>query len=269
MTLPVLAEHLQQRGGSGDLVGKELLWHVKESIKGAPRSHQRMIGPSEIGDPCARRIAYKLLGTAELAERPPAWPATVGTGVHLWLADAFTPHEVETGQERWFVETKLVVGQVDGEDVTGTCDLYDRDTATVIDWKTTSKAKIGKLRHGTAIDERYLVQINLYARGWKLLGHPVDQVMIVYLPRDGQLADAYVWHDEYREDVALNALERLHGISTIVTTFGVDALDLIPTTESYCLHCSYLRTGSSHLGEGCPGDPAMLTPTAAITVRGA
>jgi hypothetical protein len=267
MSLPLLDARLQQRHGDPNLIGKELIWQISDTIKHDPRSMQRTLGPSEIGDPCARRIAYKLLQTSEVRERPPNWPATVGHGVHLWLADAFAPIEVDQGQERWFVETKLVVGEIDGHDIKGSCDLYDRVTATVIDWKTTSKAKIEQYRK-RGPGNLYRAQINLYGRGWRRIGQPVDTVMIVFLPRDGGLDDAYVWHEAYDDQCAVDALTRLQGIARLVGIFGVDALGMLPTTEAYCLHCPYLRFNSSNLAEGCPGDPATLQPRAVLTVEG-
>ena len=60
--LPAYPEHLQARGGSADLLKRELMHVIEDAIVNHPRSLQKRIGPSEVGHPCPRRIAYTLLG---------------------------------------------------------------------------------------------------------------------------------------------------------------------------------------------------------------
>jgi hypothetical protein len=262
-----LDQHLIMRAGDPALVGQELLWYIAQAIEHAPRSQQVMIGPSEIGNPCRRRIAYKLLAMPSTQQSAPAWKATVGTSVHAFLADVFAGVEAETGVERFYVETELIIGEVAGELIKGTCDLYCRCMALVGDWKTTSNAKlIDYRRHGPTAQQ--IDQVHLYGRGWRRLGLPVDHVMLVFLPRDGELRDSYVWHAPYDDKIATAALERLAGIKQLVDTFGTAALSMLPTTEAYCLQCPYFKINSSRLDQGCPGDPAMLEPRpAAIRVK--
>src|SRR5215213_10027970 len=114
-------------------VATDYLTAITSAILTAPRSLQKAPGPSELGSPCARRIAYKLLGMPRNDQRP-NWKATVGTGVHLWLAEAFAADNER--QPRWLIETKVGVGLADRHNITGHCDLYDLQTHTLIDHKT-------------------------------------------------------------------------------------------------------------------------------------
>ena len=45
-----------------DVLASELLAIVHDAIVGQPRSRQKRIGPSELGNPCDRRIGYRLAG---------------------------------------------------------------------------------------------------------------------------------------------------------------------------------------------------------------
>lgn len=69
-----------------------LMAAIRHKIHHHPRSQQKRIGPSEIGNPCDRRIGYKLLGHPE-RERGDAWKPTVGTAVHAWIDEALTDED--------------------------------------------------------------------------------------------------------------------------------------------------------------------------------
>lgn len=241
------------------LFADEYLHAIGNAIVNSPRSLQRSIGPSEIGSPCNRRIGYRLLGHPE-REVPPNWKATVGTGAHLWLETAFDGYNLNhahllDGQERFYIETKVSVGEVNGIEILGSCDLYDRITHTVVDHKTTGPTRlVDYRRHGPG--EQYRIQAHLYGRGWQRAGLPVQTVMIAFLPRNGELADAYIWHEPYDEQIAIGALERLAGIDLTVKALGYDALPHLATTDHFCTYCPYFAHKSDDLSNGCPGDPA-------------
>ena len=56
----------------------------------APRSKQVVIGPSEIGHECVRRISYKLLDWEKVNESQGGnWIAQIGTAIHSHLAACF------------------------------------------------------------------------------------------------------------------------------------------------------------------------------------
>jgi hypothetical protein len=252
-----LPANFTQPGGTA--FPDEYLYAISQAITNHPRSLQRSIGPSEIGTPCSRRIGYKLLNHPE-QEKPPNWLATIGTGAHMWLESAFDGYNLEhapllDGQERFYIETKVSVGEANGVEVKGCCDLYDRVTHTVVDHKTVGPTQLVKYkRHGPG--EQYRIQAHLYGRGWQRAGLPVSTVMIAFLPRNSPLADAYIWHEPYDEQVALDGLQRLAGISLVTEALGDDALPLLPTADAWCPHCPFFKAGSTDLKGGCPGDPS-------------
>lgn len=269
-SLPVaiepLPEALTQRGGTPDLLAAELRGVINAAIANHPRTLQKAIGPSELGHPCARRVGYKLSGHDEVNAVPQdaqPWLPTIGVAVHAWLEDAFTAANTtspvrQAGHSRWLVEARVAVGKLAGVEITGSMDLYDRVTATVIDHKIVGPTTLRKYK-AQGPGEQYRTQIHLYGRGATRRGLPVDTVMIAFLPRNGELRDAYFWHEPYDEQVALATLQRAEGIALATTALGVDALAQLATADAYCTRCPFYRAGSQDLAAGCPGDPEART----------
>lgn len=241
----------------GEAFTQEYLDAIVDAIVNSDRSLQKTPGPSELGIPCNRLLGYKLLGIPE-RPRVPAWKATVGTGTHMWLETAFDRYNLQNaihldGQERFYIETKVSVGEVNGIEITGNCDLYDRVTGTVVDHKTCSPTALKNYQRDGPPGQ-YRIQAHLYGRGWIRAGLPVNRVMIAFLPRNGELADAYIWSEKYNEAIAVQALERLAGIQIATQSLGVAALKLLPTEVHYCTRCPYFLHKSTDLERGCPGD---------------
>lgn len=252
--------HLEQRGGSPDLVKAELLHLIKATVNNHPRSLQRRIGPSEVGHPCARRIGYKLLDIDENPSDDTPWLPTIGTAVHAWLEDAFTQANAAHDHARWLTELRVDVGSIAGTAITGSCDLYDRVTATAVDWKIVGPTQLTKYK-AKGPGGQYRDQIHLYGRGLTRRGLPVDNVAIAFLPRNGELSSAYIWHEAYDENVALAALQRAEGIATAVAALGVAALPHLPTADAFCHRCPFFKAGSTDLESGCPGHPTSKANT--------
>lgn len=269
MAIGPLPEQLSMIGSSPDLTIDELETLINKAITNHPRSQQVAIGPSEIGQPCGRRIAYKLLGHPE---RPsdPAWLPTIGTAVHAWLEDVLledNKHWIATcGHPRWYTETRVNVGTINGIDITGSADVYDRVTATVVDWKIVGPSTLRTYKaHGPG--DQYRSQGHLYGRGFTRAGLPVDRIMIAFLPRNAPLDNAYYWHEPYDEQIALDALDRANGIALGAALLGHQVLDQLPAVESYCRNCPYLNAGSTDLATGCPGaETAVAKAAPALTL---
>ncbi|MGH3503175.1 MAG: hypothetical protein ACRDQA_20110 [Nocardioidaceae bacterium] len=238
----------------------ELEWLIGDAIRNHPRSRQKKLGPSEIGVPCARRLGYKLTDTLPVNERDTAWKPTVGTAVHTWLESAFKRANriLDPDNPRFLLEHRVEVGETGGQTIDGSCDLFDRVTRTVVDWKIVG---VGALRKyaSNGPGEQYRTQAHAYGRGWQRRGLTPRYVAIYFLPQNGELTDAYVWHEPYDETIAVKALERLDGITTLVSDLQSAALPLLPTADAWCVYCPWFMPASTVITEACPGHPGAVT----------
>lgn len=266
------------RRGNPDELKLELLDIVAHDIDTTPRNLQKEIGPSAVGSPCARKVGYGLLQIPKLNPiAEPNWKAYVGQGVHLNLEGAMDRYNLANAvsighAERFYVETELQVGEIAGVPLRGHCDAYDRVTATVIDWKTCGPSMLKHYKASPDPGSTYRSQAHLYGRGWSLyMGLPVDRVMLVFFPRQGELRDAHVWHEPYDEGVAIEALDRATAITTTLRALGPEAgLYVLPAVEDYCSHCDWFFPGGSPTGSllgGCPGQLVAQQPAPALTME--
>lgn len=181
-----------------------------------PRSKQQAIGPSEIGDPCDRRIGYRLANIPEVNTRFDPWAGIVGTALHSWLEKAVSVWCQEHGSSDWHTETTLILNEF----VEGHADLYNSQYQAVIDWKSASQDVLRRAElHGPS--EGYMVQTHLYGYMFEQAGFPVSRVALVFLPRAGRLSDMYVWSTTYDRSVAENALNRMYGIAQQVVDLDI------------------------------------------------
>lgn len=239
-----------------DLLKQELIEVILWAEHQAPRSQQVRIGPSEIGHPCDRHLAYKLAGMKPINTGSDPWPATVGTAVHAWLERSFTAYTDEHWLPKpWQTETTLVIDDW----IEGHADLY-RD-GVVIDWKTAGPDVMRKVRkEGPPIN--YIIQAQVYGLGFARRGMKVERVCLVFLPRSGWLKDMFVWSTPYSQELAEAALARVLTIAEAAVSLDVintpHRWNQIPavTTDAcgYCPWFNSIRTleeGASN--EGCPG----------------
>lgn len=277
-----LPDALTSRGGDPDLLKAELVDVITTAIAANPRSLQRRIGPSEIGSPCQRRIGYILAGTEKVTADGDAWRPTVGTAVHTWLEHVFVQANrawrAQAGHDvtRWLVEHKVSIGEVPGlaalvaddhddDEIRGRCDLYDRVTATSIDWKVVGPATLKRVKTGH-LDEKYRVQGHAYGYGWTRRGQPVDTVAVMFLPSNGELSQAHMWHQPYDEQVVRDALANVATVTAALSTFGPErALPVLATADDHCDFCPYRLAASTDVAQACPGHPVQEqhNPTAA------
>lgn len=230
-----------------EVIFEELLAAINGRMAAHPRTQQVAVGPSELGDPCTRRLLRSLSGVKEPRRDGPydGWLATIGTATHAWLGDAFAP-------PRYLTETRVAVGKVAGVVVNGSCDLFDVDTGTVIDWKVLGEVSLDKVRLDGP-GAKYETQLQLYAHGMVARGMSVRQVMLVVLPRDKGLNAAVKWDDDYRPDVAEAALARATGLVTLLGIVGLDAaIAQYPTCSDW--HCYWCRIDRR------PSIPTTVTP---------
>lgn len=257
--------HLQLHPGCEvdlDAAATDVFSVVRDAILNQPRSLQTMLGPSEIGHPCARRLGHKLNGTKPLNKSAGgvAWKPFIGTAVHDTLAGIFANAETARWNDdtvehpRWLVEERVNTGTANGIDVDGNADLFDVANGIVWDWKITTKNMIDKTYIPKGPGRQYKTQAHLYGRGWERRGFQVRAVGIIFLTRDGEYSTRHVWAEAYDEQVAVDALARVGSIDEMLKTLGPDiVLPLLPAAESYCGHCAYFRIGETDLALGCPG----------------
>lgn len=205
-------------------------WYDNEN----PRSKQQAIGPSEIGDPCDRRLGYRLADVPAVNTRFDPWAGIVGTALHSWLEKAVTEWCRAQASDDWHTETTLILNEF----VEGHADLYNVKEQAVIDWKSASKDVIRMSElHGPS--PGYIIQTHLYGYMFEQAGIPVKRVALVFLPRAGWLREMYVWSDYYNRELAENALNRLYRIAGQVVDLDV-------------LNKSYLWEQIDHTpGKGC------------------
>lgn len=215
-------------------VRRDLTGVVADAIRQQPRTLQKSIGPSEIGNPCARAILSKLAGATDPRAGEAAWRPAVGTAIHAQLEAWFRPLH-----DRYLVEQRVHLGQWAGQDIAGTCDLYDLATRTVIDWKSGSQTRI-KAYRANGPNETYRIQAQLYGLGLlRSTAHVPEHVALVWMPRDGDLTDMHVWSEPFDAGVALDALNRLDGLAAELRLLGLEAaLNEHPTcTDHWCGWC--------------------------------
>lgn len=197
---------------------------IEDAAVNQPRSLQARIGPSQLGTPCDKCLAWAL---AELPRpREFAWFPVIGTGVHALLEEWVKPHD------RYLTEERVTVGTVGGRDVTGSCDVYDTKTHTIIDYKITGYGTISKARK-SGPSEQYRAQAHLYGKGFEDTGRTVENVAIWFMPRtDANLDNGHYWTEPYDRGHAEAVLERANLMAAEVDNHTDDLLEWIDTLAS-------------------------------------
>lgn len=227
-----------------------LLALIYDRDAATPRHMQKALGPSDIGHPCMRKLAYGIAGP----EGPnPQWdplPSIIGTATHKWLDSAAMYANEVLGRQRFLTETKLTI--VPG--VRGTADLYDRDTNTVIDWKVPGTNRFNTYRKDPG--PVFKAQVQMYGLGFEQAGLQVDTVAIALLPRGKTLRSLHVWSAPYDPDLAVAALTRREAVLQMLADFDVDnnpdRFDWFPKEPYDCVFCPWFSP----------------RPTSALTCKG-
>jgi hypothetical protein len=231
-------------------LGLELQHIITEASKWSPRSQQVYIGPSEVGQECVRRLAYKLLDWDKANESGGgSWAANVGTAIHSFLEDIFAKHP-----DRYEVEQRVQIRA----NLSGTVDLFDKEKGYVLDWKTTSPAGV-KAKRSEGATSQQITQVQLYGYGKAQQGVTVNKVGLIFLPTGGSIDDMHIELFDYDEAAAIAALGRLDSVYELLSTIDVEEnpqmWPLIPATPSrMCMYCPYYRPFSTDLSVACNGD---------------
>ncbi len=244
---------------SGDTELKAMLTEIVHTYEfSRPRSQQVRIGPSEIGEPCARKLAYKLAGMPVPEEsRGDPWYAIIGTAVHAWLAESLQ-RQNELSREAGLAEPWLVEHRVEvAPGLTGTMDAFLIPKGVVLDHKVVGKTKHAKVRrHGPG--DVYRGQAHAYGLGAWRAGYQVQKVAIAFFPRTTDLRNLYVWSEPFDPDVALRALRRVDVVRELVRKLNPvrdprQFVRIPKTVGDGCEYCPW-RSPGPDTGERCPGD---------------
>lgn len=244
-----------------DEIGQALASRVADLIVDAasnsPRSLQKRIGPSEVGDPCERKLSYKLYDWPTVTDGGDPIASVLGTGFHAWMEEAFTARNRDG---RYKIEERVTVRPHPAETavISGSSDLYDRTTRTVWDWKLVGVSSLDTYRR-KGPGPQYRTQGHLYGLGQENAGENPERVAICFVARHHELR-VHVWTEPYDRQVALDALQRLDRIRQRIEDPAFDPeahpenWSQIPTSdEAKCRFCPWFKPGSTDLSAGCPG----------------
>lgn len=232
-----------------DELKRELVQVITEAGTSSPRSKQVSIGPSELGEECTRKLAYKLLDWEKVnVTASGSWAAQVGTAIHAYLEQIFS------GNEKYETETRVKIRG----NLAGTIDLFHSERNMVLDWKTKSPTGV-KEKRSQGASHKEIIQVMTYAYGKAKEGIKVDFVGLVFLPTGGAISDMYIELHQYNEKYVTDALERIDNVYTLLSTIDVESNPQmwahIPAIPSrMCMYCPYYKPFSSDLSIACPGD---------------
>lgn len=244
--------------GEGHPVREALAGVIRDASSGEARSQQTAVGPSELGSPCERRLAMRMAGVVPVNRSSDPWPAIVGTAIHAQLREYFewdNARAIAAGRPaRWVTEQRVHPSPV----ISGSSDLYDRATATVIDWKTVGDGKLPQIvKEGPTLG--FQRQIQLYGLGYLRAGFQVNTVALAFLPRAGRLSSLTYYEWPFDPGMAQQTLDRAYRIGSRVVELqrqlGPEIWDRIPgNTEDHCGWCPFFRKNVVRVSsEGCPG----------------
>jgi hypothetical protein len=247
----------------GEMLAERIAAFIVDTAVNSPRSLQKRLGPSEVGDPCERRLTYKILDWPESAAESDPAASIIGTGFHSWMEEAFGRRQtaMPDGRPRYRIEERVTVrpSHLDATVVAGSSDLYDRATGTVWDWKLVGHTSLDEYRR-KGPGPQYRAQGHLYGLGQENAGESPKRVAICFVGRYHELR-VHVWTEPYDRQVALDALDRLDRIRHRVDDPEAAVSDYdhawwaqVPASEqAKCRFCPWFKPGSADLTVSCPG----------------
>lgn len=214
------------------------------------QSAEMILGPSQIGDPCARCLARYVLGRPVTRAFDDPWCRYIGTAVHDYLsqaADLTNATAAVVGLPAPYLIEHRVHPDDDLMPRGGHLDLYDHAERTIIDHKVVGPAPHKRYRNAGP-GPQYRRQAHVYGWGLTLAGYPVEHVAVAFWLRGGRLSDLHVWTEPYSEDVVEEALSRFAAIRDLARQLGPAVLPMLPA-DPECYEC-----------EGRPVSPEELVP---------
>lgn len=198
------------------------------------RSLQKEVGPSEFGG-CKRKTWLRLNDGVITNPNTLMLASVMGTAIHDYIQEAY--RRVDPWEERYLLEKEWAHGNLKGH-----IDLYDKQEKMVVDWKTTKKSN---LRYFPSKQQRW--QVQLYGYLVQQNGMPVEKVVLVGIPRDGDERDIVYHEEDFNMDIVQEAFDWLDSIK------GAQYSPAPEKDASFCqFYCNYYdKTGE----KGCAGRP--------------
>jgi RecB family exonuclease len=151
--------------------------------------------------------------------------AILGTYIHAGIADAIK-------REDPFGDNLMIEQEFAVEGLRGHVDLYIKDRAQIVDWKTT---KVKSLRYFPSLQQR--MQVQLYGYLVSENGYPVESVSLVAIARDGGSEDIREHTEPYDPEMAKQGMDWIASIKEMAVNGE------IPEPEKdvfFCrLYCDY------------------------------
>lgn len=219
-----------------------LLWHdlvsmIRGRHEATPRHQQIELGPSDVSHPCMRKMAYGMLQAPKSNPDYDPLPSIIGVATHAWLESACEHANKVLGRERWIPESRVNVTA----GLSGSSDVYDTDTQTVIDWKVPGATRF--LKYVKDPGPLYRLQVQFYGLGFERAGLEVRRVAIAFLPRAGTLRKMHLWEADYDREAALAGLRKRDAVIGLINDLEVEAnperYGWIPTEPYDCLFCPW------------------------------
>lgn len=215
-----------------------------------PRSLQKSLGWSELGDPCDRKLAFKAARVGKSNPADEKWKAIKGTALHAMM------ELVLADNPEWILEKRLGRGR---------SDAYNWKHQMVVDWKFPGSAVIQEcIRKGVPAPV-YRRQGHGYGKEWEEAGYPVKFVSIQYFPGEGKVRHG--WCEPYDISIAQEALDRYAGIEERTKVLQLQAhpanINEFPKHPSFlCNYCPFFGTAAQEkAGTGCAGPNQSRTAT--------
>ena len=197
------------------------------------RSLQVDIGPSAVGD-CKRRV-FMNITQAPKVNQTEKLAAIMGTFIHAGIAEAIK-------REDPFGDNFMIEQEFKVEGLRGHVDLYIKDKAQIVDWKTT---KVKSLRYFPSLQQR--LQVQLYGYLVSENGYPVETVSLVAIARDGGAEDIREHTEPYDPEMAKQGLDWITNLQEMAANGEIPEPEKdVFFCRSYCDY--YDETGVN----GCP-----------------
>lgn len=196
------------------------------------------VGPSAIGS-CSRQVYHRLKRTPETNPDTEMLVSFMSDSIKTRIGEV-NEYEDPMG-DNFLVEQKVEYAGLKGH-----IDLYIKDQAMVVNWKTTAKKNL-KAKNLPSVHYIYEIQVSGYLLT-KSQGYKVKKVAVVSLPRDGRMEEIEEFVTDYNEEIALKGIVWIDTIKSIVEKNGQP-----PAPEKYKSFCEKYCSYLDPTGEvGCP-----------------